>query len=81
MTLEELIRGRAQGHWTLEVYGIGAGYLKIRIAPAGDRDEAVEYWLVGNCLLEEPPERPLPPEESPYILLDTESIGVEAVAA
>jgi hypothetical protein len=82
MTLEEFIRAQAQGSWTLQVYGIAPGYLKVRISPGGDLSEAIEYWLVGNVLLSEPPERPLPPEEySPYILLDTESIGVEAIAA
>jgi hypothetical protein len=81
MTLEQFIRGEAQGHWTLEVYGITPGYLEVRIAPDGDRDEAIEYLLVGNVLLTEQPEHHRPPEYSPYILLDTESIGVEAVAA
>jgi hypothetical protein len=64
MTLEQFIRGEAQGHWTLEVYGITPGYLEVRIAPDGDRDEAIEYLLVGNVLLAEPPEKPRPPEEN-----------------
>jgi hypothetical protein len=82
MTLEESIRSEAQGRWTLEVYGVAPGYLKVRVFPDGGRYGAIEYWLVGNILLTDPPETPLPPEEfTPYILLDTESIGVEAVAA
>jgi hypothetical protein len=82
MTLEGFIRSEAQGCWSFEVCGIAPGYLKVRIGPDEHWSAATEYWLVGNVLLEEPPELPRPPEEfSPYILLDTESIGVEAVAA
>jgi hypothetical protein len=82
MTLEEFMRSNAVGTFTLMVYGVAPGYLKVRACPGGDVSASIEYWLVGNVLLEEPPELPRPPEEfSPYILLDTESIGVEAVAA
>jgi hypothetical protein len=82
MTLEEFMRSNAVGTFTLMVYGVAPGYLKVRACPGGDVSASIEYWLVGNVLLEEPPESPLPPEEqSRYILLDTESISVEAVAA
>jgi hypothetical protein len=82
MTLEELIRAIGKSNWTLEVYGVGSGYLKVWVRPSDGTEFAHKYWLVGNVLLEEPPESPLPPEEqSRYILLDTESISVEAVAA
>jgi hypothetical protein len=82
MTLEEFMRSNAVGTFTLAVYGVAPGYLKVKVCPGGDISEAIEYWLVGNVLLPEPPERPLPPEElSPYLLLDTESLWVEAVAA
>jgi hypothetical protein len=82
MTLEELIRAIGKSNWTLEVYGVGSGYLKVWVRPSDGTEFAHKYWLVGNVLLEEPPESPPPPEEqSRYILLDTESISVEAVAA
>jgi hypothetical protein len=89
MTLEELIRAIGKSNWTLEVYGVGSGYLKVWVRPSDGTEFAHKYWLVGNVLLEEPPESPLPPEENEEgVWVDVtaraaefRAIVVEAVAA
>jgi hypothetical protein len=78
MTLEEFMRSNAVGTFTLMVYGVAPGYLKVRACPGGDVSASIEYWLVGNVLLEEPPERPRPPEEKLAALL---AVSAEAIAA
>jgi hypothetical protein len=64
MTLEEFMRSNAVGTFTLMVYGVAPGYLKVRACPGGDVSASIEYWLVGNVLLQEPPIPPRPPEEN-----------------
>jgi hypothetical protein len=79
MTLEEFMRSNAIGTFTLMVYGVAPGYLKVRACPGGDVSESIEYWLVGNVFLPEPPD--FLPRVDDYPEFVTESIGVGAIAA